>query len=394
MFSPKLAAFFSCQFIGGAEIAVFRICRWLAEKGGFDVHLLWALFDEGRTDELLRHVPSPLKPMPVLVPTFHVGKKYFGSLPMTALGLARHLRKMTLDSMLSIGHSGNVPSILAKRLLRGRLPLVALEQIHLSATIHTLVDLGIEAKLYWGLVKQLVKRLYPLADAVVACSKGVAEDLVQNMKVPRERVHVIYNPTDPEIEAKAQEPVDHPWFKNSKIPVILCVARLAPEKDLPTLIRAFSIVRKERPAKLVILGEGSERAKLEALVKELGLDGDVWMPGFVDNPFKFMKRATVFALSSRFEGFGMVIAEALAVGTPVVSTDCPSGPAEILGEGKWGKLVPVGDHEKLAEAILETIENPPDREKLKERGRDFSLDRIGQQYLQLITELLEKRPNM
>jgi glycosyltransferase involved in cell wall biosynthesis len=394
MVSPKLAAFLSCQFVGGGEIAVFRICRWLAEKGGFDVHLLWALFDEGRTDELLRHVPSPLKPMPVLVPTFHVGKKYFGALPMTILRLAKHLRKMTLDSMLSIGYSGNVPSILAKRLLRGRLPLVALEGIHLSAALHFSGDLGIEAKLYWGLVKQLVKRFYPLADAVVACSKGVAEDLVQNMKVPRERVHVIYNPTDPEIEAKAQEPFEHPWFKNSKIPVILCVARLAPEKDLPTLIRAFSVVRKERPAKLAILGEGSERAKLEALVKELGLEGDVWMPGFVDNPFKFMKRATVFALSSKFEGFGMVIAEALAVGTPVVSTDCPSGPAEILGGGKWGKLVPVGDHEKLAEAILETIENPPDREKLKERGRDFSLDRIGQQYLQLITELLEKRPNM
>jgi glycosyltransferase involved in cell wall biosynthesis len=394
MVSPKLAAFLSCQFVGGGEIAVFRICRWLAEKGGFDVHLLWALFDEGRTDELLRHVPSPLKPMPVLVPTFHVGKKYFGSLPMTALGLVRHLRKMTLDSMLSIGYSGNVPSILAKRLLRGRLPLVALEGIHLSAALHFSGDLGIEAKLYLGLIKQLVKRFYPLADAVVARSKGVAEDLVQNMKVPRERVHVIYNPTDPEIEAKAQEPFEHPWFKNSKIPVILCVARLAPEKDLPTLIRAFSVVRKERPAKLAILGEGSERAKLEALVKELGLEGDVWMPGFVDNPFKFMKRATVFALSSKFEGFGMVIAEALAVGTPVVSTDCPSGPAEILGGGKWGKLVPVGDHEKLAEAILETIENPPDREKLKERGRDFSLDRIGQQYLQLITELLEKRPNM
>jgi len=394
MVSPKLAAFLSCQFVGGGEIAVFRICRWLAEKGGFDVHLLWALFDEGRTDELLRHVPSPLKPMPVLVPTFHVGKKYFGALPMTILRLAKHLRKMTLDSMLSIGYSGNVPSILAKRLLRGRLPLVALEGIHLSAALHFSGDLGIEAKLYLGLIKQLVKRFYPHADAVVACSKGVAEDLVQNMKVPRERVHVIYNPTDPEIEAKAQEPVDHPWFKNSKIPVILCVARLDPQKDLPTLIRAFSIVRKERPAKLVILGEGSERAKLEALVKELGLDGDVWMPGFVDNPFKFMKRATVFALSSKFEGFGMVIAEALAVGTPVVSTDCPSGPAEILGGGKWGKLVPVGDHEKLAEAILETIENPPDREKLKERGRDFSLDRIGQQYLQLITELLEKRPNM
>jgi glycosyltransferase involved in cell wall biosynthesis len=322
--------------------------------------------------------------MPVLVPTFHVGKKYFGALPMTILRLAKHLRKMTLDSMLSIGASGNVPSILAKRLLRGRLPLVALEGIHLSAALHFSGDLGIEAKLYLGLIKQLVKRFYPLADAVVARSKGVAEDLVQNMKVPRERVHVIYNPTDPEIEAKAQEPFEHPWFKNSKIPVILCVARLAPEKDLPTLIRAFSVVRKERPAKLAILGEGSERAKLEALVKELGLEGDVWMPGFVDNPFKFMKRATVFALSSKFEGFGMVIAEALAVGTPVVSTDCPSGPAEILGGGKWGKLVPVGDCEKLAEAILETIENPLDRDALKLRGKDFSVEQVGEKWLGLL----------
>jgi glycosyltransferase involved in cell wall biosynthesis len=246
--------------------------------------------------------------------------------------------------------------------------------------------------LYRQLAPRIIKLSYRHADIVAGCSSAVADDIAELSGLPRERVHVIYNPTDPEIEAKAQEPIEHPWFNNSKIPVILCVSRLDPQKDLPTLIRAFSIVRKERPAKLAILGEGSERAKLEALVKELGLEGDVRMPGFVDNPFKFMKRATVFALSSRFEGFGMVIAEALAVGTPVVSTDCPSGPAEILGGGKWGKLVPVGDHEKLAEAILETIENPPDREKLEERGRDFSLDRIGQQYLQLITELLEKRP--
>jgi len=391
----KLAAFLSYQSIGGDKIAVFRVCKWLAEKGSYDVHLLWALFNEKRTDELFRHVPSPLKPIPVLVPTFQVGTKYFGALPMTVLGLAKHLQEMTPDLMLSVGTSGdNVPAILAKRMSGRKFSLVLLEQIHLSAQIHSLSNLGIEARLYWKLVQQLVKRFYPHADAIVACSKGVAEDLVQNMKVPHERVHVIYNPTDPEIEAKAQEPVDHPWFNDSKIPVILSVARLDPQKDLQTLIRAFSLVRKERPARLAILGEGSERAKLETLVKDLGLENDVWMPGFVDNPFKFMKRSAVFVLSSKFEGFGMVIAEALAVGTPVVSTDCPSGPSEILEGGKWGKLVPVGDHEKLAEAILETIENPPDREKLKERGRDFSLDKIGQQYLQLINELLEKRPSM
>ncbi len=394
MGTPKLAALLSCQFVGGGEIAVFRICKWLAENGGLDVYLLWALFEEKRANELFKHVPSPLKPMPVLVPTFQVGTKYFGALPMTVLGLAKHLREMTPDLMLSIGASGNVPSVLAKRFSEGRFPIVLLEQIHLSTTIHALSNLGISARLYWKLVRQLVKRFYPYADAIVACSKGVAEDLVQSMKVPREQVHVIYNPTDPDIDAKAQEPVDHPWFNENKIPVILSVARLDPQKDLQTLIRAFSIVRKERPARLAILGEGSERPKLKGLVRELGLEEDVWMPGFVDNPFKFMKRSAVFVLSSRFEGFGMVIAEALAVGTPVVSTDCPSGPSEILEGGKWGKLVPVGDHEKLAEAILETIENPPDREKLKERGRDFSIDKIGQQYLQLITELLEKRPNM
>ena len=137
------------------------------------------------------------------------------------------------------------------------------------------------------------------------------------------------------------------------------------------------------------MGEGSEREKLEALVKELGLDGDVWMPGFVDNPFKFMKRATVFALSSKFEGAPLVLAEALSLGVPVVSTDCPSGPREILEGGKWGKLVPVGDHEKLAEAILETIENPPDREKLKERGRNFSIDEVGGKWLKVIQDVTQ-----
>jgi len=243
--------------------------------------------------------------------------------------------------------------------------------------------------LYRQLAPQIVKLSYRHADVVAACSSAVADDIAKLSKLPRERVHVIYNPTDPDIEAKAQEPVDHLWFNESKIPVILSVARLDPQKDLQTLIRAFSLIRKERPARLAILGEGSERAKLEGLVKDLGLENDVWMPGFVDNPFKFMKRSAVFALSSKFEGFGMVIAEALAVGTPVVSTDCPSGPSEILEGGKWGKLVPVGDHEKLAEAILETIENPPDKEKLKLRGRNFSVEQVGEKWFGLLRSVWE-----
>ncbi|NLO89188.1 MAG: glycosyltransferase, partial [Clostridia bacterium] len=188
--------------------------------------------------------------------------------------------------------------------------------------------------------------------AVVAVSQGVADDLVKTTGLMRELIKVIYNPiVTPELLEKAKESIGHPWFKPGQPPVILSAGRLTAAKDFPTLIHAFARVRAERLARLMILGEGEERPNLESLVRELGLESDVSMPEFVENPYAYMARAAVFVLSSAWEGFGNVLVEAMAVGTPVVSTDCPSGPAEILEGGKWGKLVPVGDVEKLAKAL-------------------------------------------
>jgi glycosyltransferase involved in cell wall biosynthesis len=380
MTNHKIALFTFNLAGGGAETFTVRLAKSLSEKG-CPVNIVLMK----REGVLLKKVPESVNVID-LNAKLPLGLKT-GSGFLAVLKLANYIQKHSPDVILSVMNYPNIIAIIARMFTKKKITLIISEHSTMSQEAHY-------GTLLMKIVSFLARPLYPKADAIVAVSKGVAEDLSHITGIPKERICVIYNPTDPEIEAKAQEPVDHPWFKNSKIPVILCVARLDPQKDLPTLIRAFSIVRKERPARLAILGEGSERAKLEALVKELGLDGDVWMPGFVDNPFKFMAKASVFVLSSAREALPTVLIEALACGCPVVSTDCPSGPAEILEGGKWGNLVPVGDYEKLAEAILETIENPPDREKLKERGRDFSLDRIGQQYLQLITELLEKRPNM
>ncbi len=229
-----------------------------------------------------------------------------------------------------------------------------------------------------------IRIFYPWADEIVTVSNGVADDFASITGLRRERIQVIYNPVvTPEILEKAEEPLNHPWFTPGEPPVILSVGRLAKQKDYPTLIRAFALVHRECPARLMILGEGEERPKLEALIQELGLDDDVSLPGFVDNPYAYMSRAAVFVLSSAWEGFGNVLVEAMAVGTPVVATDCPSGPAEILGGGKWGKLVPVGDIEKIAKAIIETLEdlNRPDVTK---RAQDFGIEKLVQNYLRVL----------
>ncbi|OKH32833.1 glycosyl transferase [[Phormidium ambiguum] IAM M-71] len=237
----------------------------------------------------------------------------------------------------------------------------------------------------------LVKQWYPLADGTIAASQGVAEDVSQISGIPVKNINVIYNPVVmPELFDKAKEPINHPWFASGELPVILGVGRLVPQKDFPTLIKAFAIVRKQISTKLVILGEGEKRPQLETLIRELGVEKDVDLPGFKDNPYTYMAKAKLFVLSSAWEGFGNVVAEAMAVGTPVVSTNCPSGPAEILENGKYGQLVSVGDFEGLANAILETLKNPTNSQLLQERALDFTVDNVVDQYLKVLGVESEK----
>ncbi len=207
----------------------------------------------------------------------------------------------------------------------------------------------------------LARWLYPSADAVIAVSKGVAKDAAGVLHLPLASIHVIRNPTlTPDLREAAMQPVDHAWFTPKSVPVILGCGRLAPQKDFATLIEAFALVRAERPCRLMILGEGPLRQELTRLAGERGVAEDVAMPGFDSNPYRYMGRCDVFVLSSLFEGSPNVVVQALACGAPVVSTDCPSGPDEILEGVTRGKLVPVGNAERMAAAINHFLDGGAD----------------------------------
>jgi glycosyltransferase involved in cell wall biosynthesis len=240
-------------------------------------------------------------------------------------------------------------------------------------------------------VLPLLRRAYLTADAIVTASRGVADDLAACAGLPRHRITTIYNPVvAPDLPVKAQAPVDHPWFAAGEPAVILGVGRLHPQKDFATLLRAFAALRSRRPVRLVILGSGlgsAYEADLQALAAELGVADAIDLPGFVRNPLAFMSRAAVFVLSSRYEGLGNALIEALACGTPVVSTDCPSGPREILDDGRFGPLVPVGDAAALADAIEQVLDHPPPAEHLRMRAQLFSVERSADAYLELLLSL-------
>ncbi len=236
-------------------------------------------------------------------------------------------------------------------------------------------------------LKESARLLYPLADAHIAVSQGVADDLGKFVRLNPNKVHAIYNPVvTNDLLERARLTPDHPWLADkseSSPPVLLGVGRLTGQKDFPTLIRAFATVRRAQAARLIILGEGERRAQLEALATELGVAEDVSLPGFVDNPFAFMAQADLFVLSSRFEGLPGALIQAMACGCKVVSTDCPSGPAEIL-KGGLAPLVPVGDAEALAQAMLETLNDPAPRPELRDRALHFSEETTIPQYLQVL----------
>lgn len=228
-----------------------------------------------------------------------------------------------------------------------------------------------------------MRMAYPRASGVIAVSKGVKEDICRLSGMKPSVIQVIYNPAAVGYSALrgADSSRNSLWgagFQHH----ILAVGTLKAQKDHATLIRAFSLLPQKFNAKLTILGEGSLRGELECLVRELGLEQRVALPGFVLDPYPWYQTADLFVLSSRWEGFGNVIVEALECGVPVVSTDCPSGPAEILDEGRFGRLVPVQNPVALANAIEQSLSESADRSALNRRAQDFSVQRISDQYLE------------
>ena len=232
----------------------------------------------------------------------------------------------------------------------------------------------------------LARAFYKHADGIIAVSQGVKDQLVRATRIAPGRVQVIHNPIlSASFESKKMQAAEHRWL-GQNVPLILSAGRLTAQKDFATLLRAFAILRNSQPAHLILLGEGEERNSLLKLAAELKIDAHVDLPGFVPNPFGFMRQAQLFTLSSRWEGFGNVLVEALACGLPVVATDCPSGPAEILEHGKYGALTPVGDAPALAAAMLQTLKQPPSADLLKRRAQDFSNATIIPRYLQTLLD--------
>jgi glycosyltransferase involved in cell wall biosynthesis len=296
--------------------------------------------------------------------------------------LVRYLRRERPQVLLSAMTDMNLAALWARRLARVPTELVISEHINLSQSVQAAFN---RRKWRYRFLPPLLARTYPWAEAIIAVSIGVADDLSTLAEIPRERILTIYNPVvTPDLEEKSRALCDHPWFAPGSPPVLLAVGRFTAQKDLPTLLRAFARVRRIRPVRLLLLGEGEERTKLEALVRELGVAADVALPGFVLNPFPYMARAAMLVLSSLHEGLAMVVIEALACGCPVVSTDCPSGPAEILEGGRYGALVPVGDVEAMAKAIHAALDGTHDPELLKTRAAEFSLERAAERYLAVL----------
>jgi glycosyltransferase involved in cell wall biosynthesis len=321
---------------GGVERVMLNLATGFAQIG-FSVDLVVA----DARGHLLRYVPNE-------VSVVNLGSsRVLASLP----ALVKYLRKERPATLISGMDHSNVVALWARKLSGAQTRIIATVHANLSGVLST------SSRLRVRLLPLFMRHCYPWADEIVAVSNGVADDLAEQTGVPRQKVKVIYNPVlCGELFEKAREPARHSWFTPNQPPVVLGVGRLEVEKGFDVLIRAFARVRQQRPARLMILGEGNQRPKLEALSRELGVDEDVCLPGYQWNPYAYMTAAQVFVLASRYEGFGLVLIEALALGLPIVSTDCESGPREILQDGRYGALVPVGSVESLASAILSTLD--------------------------------------
>ena len=317
---------------------------------------------------------------PCLLP--HSAPKSLAYLP----DLVRYLRRVRPDVLVSAFPHENVAAVLANR-LAGSPARVAVCEHNVTSRLET------ESRKWKRRhLAPLIKRAYAMADAVIAVSDDVRDALARRSGLSRESIVTIRNPVvGPELAEEARAPCNHAWFAPGQPPVILGAGRLVEQKDFPTLIRAFARLRRLRQARLMILGASKDamtteaaRAALLRLAAAHGVSDDIALPGFTSNPFAFMARAAVFVLSSRYEGLPTVLIEALACGCPVVSTDCPGGPREILDNGRFGELVPVGDDAAMAEAILRTIDRPRDSERLVARGAIFSIAAAADAYLEVL----------
>jgi glycosyltransferase involved in cell wall biosynthesis len=350
---------------GGAERVMLNLAKGFADAG-HHVQLV-----------LVRYAGAYASEVPANVEVVALN----GGRTIKSIGLlARYFRVQQPDAVIAALPHVNIAAILARLLSNKRTTLIVTEHVHVSIDRKS-IGLSLLKLAYWAM-----PLAYRLADHIVSVSKGAAADLADVLRVARDRVQTIYNPVEVDhIVASSQTPPDHPWFKNNGYKVVLGVGRLVEAKDFRTLIQALAILRYRGDWKLVILGEGPDREQLELLIQEAGLQEHIDLAGFRHDVARFIAHSTVFALSSKWEALPTVLIETLALGTPIVSTDCQSGPAEILESGRYGMLVPVGDPRALAAAIERQASKPCNKHANLQRAYSFSTQFAVEQYLRLIT---------
>jgi glycosyltransferase involved in cell wall biosynthesis len=356
LFLPSLAG-------GGAQRVFLLLARGLTRRGyGVD------LVAPNMRGSLANQVPSDVRIVPL-------GTERVAT---AVVPLARYMRKERPAAVLSAMTHGNVIAIGAARLARVRTHVLVTEHQHLSTfVVHA--DSRRDRMLPY-----LVGATYRFADTIVAVSEGVASDLAGHAGLPRARIEVVHNPVPvEELTRLASKPVAHEWARPGAKPLVLAIGRLTTQKDFATLVRAFACVTRGVDCRLIILGDGPLRSSLESLIWQLGLHDRVDLPGFVENPYPFMRAAAVLALSSRWEGLPTVLLEAMALEVPIVATDCPSGPRELLARGRLGALVPPGDEAALAGALTAELSHPR-AGRGREAVSDLSVDRVAGRYLALL----------
>lgn len=353
----RITIFASFSGQGGVERMLVHLIQGFCDQG-YAVDLLLVRASSAALDQLPASVRCiPLWPGHTLLATF---------------ALARWLRRERPPVLLAVKDRAGRAAVIARALARTKTRLVLRLGTNLSAALS-----GSSIAQRW-LRLTPIRRLYPMIEQIVSVSEGVAEDSAQIARLPRSQIRVIRNPViTPRLAELAAAACPHPWLNETgEIPVIIGAGRLQRQKDFPTLVRAFHLVRRQRACRLLILGGGRGRSALEDLASALGLqlgpDGDLDLPGFQTNLYAWLARADLFVLSSAWEGSPNVLTEALALGIPSVSTDCPSGPRELLADGRYGRLVPVGDSEAMARAMLQTLDAPLRPKILKEAVVDYT----------------------
>jgi len=294
------------------------------------------------------------------------------------INLIKYLREYKPYCMRPCWHLASELSLLARYLGNKKTKVFIPEELAIFEPIKH------EKALMFHIRPFLIKWIHPFADGIIAVSNGLADEVKKLTNIRSNDVNVIFNPViTGDLPDRAKEEICHPWYLEKDLPVITSVARLDCQKDISSLIRVFSKVFEVKESRLVIFGCGSEEAKLRNLAKDCGLEDYIDFPGFVKNVYPYLARTDVFAFSSIYEGFGLTIVEAMAMGVPIVATDCPYGPRDILDNGRYGELVQIGDIDGFSRAILNVLDGDVkkvDPEWLKQ----FSIESVAEKYLKVM----------